>query len=42
MSDLLNNVLAAVAAVTIALTSLSAITAVPTHSGVAVSAPALA
>ena len=42
MSDLLNNVLAAVAAVTIALTSVSAITAVPAHSRVAVTAPVLA
>ncbi len=42
MSNLLSNTLAAVAAVTIALTSLSAIVAVPAHSDAAIAAPLLA
>ena len=42
MSNLLNTTLAAVAAVVITLTSLSAITTVPAQSGVAVAAPLLA
>ncbi len=42
MSNLLNNTLAAVAAVVISLTSLSAITTVPAQSSVAIAAPVLA
>jgi hypothetical protein len=42
MTNLLNNSLAAVAAVVIALTSLSAITSVPVQTGVAIAAPLLA
>jgi len=42
MSRTLNNSLAALAAVVIALTSLSAITSVPVQHGIAISAPTLA
>ena len=42
MSNLLNNTLAAVAAVVISLTSLSAITTVPASQTVAIAAPVLA
>ncbi|WP_267899749.1 hypothetical protein [Aurantiacibacter zhengii] len=42
MNRLLNNSLAALAAVVIALTSLSAVTSVPVQQGAAIAAPALA
>lgn len=42
MTRMLNNSLAAVAAMMIALTSLSAITSVPVQQGVAIAAPVLA
>ncbi len=42
MNRMLNNSLAALAAVVIALTSLSAITAVPVQQGAVIAAPALA
>lgn len=42
MTNLLSNSLAAIAAVVIALTSLSAVTSVPVQQGVAIAAPMLA
>lgn len=42
MNQLLNNSLAALAAVVIALTSLGAVTSVPVQQGAAIIAPALA
>ena len=42
MTRMFNNSLAAVAAIVIALTSLSAVTAVPVQQGAAVAAPVLA
>ena len=42
MNRLLNNSLAAFAAIVIAISSLGAITIVPTQQGIAIAAPALA